>query len=80
MSSSIRIVGVFLLAAAILAVALWIYRAGGEGVSNSIERQNNEAARRADESALDYDTCRDAGRVWDFGSGKCGRAAPGGRR
>lgn len=28
MPSSIRIVGVFLLAAAILVVALWIYRAG----------------------------------------------------
>lgn len=79
MSGSIRILGVFLLAAAILAVALWIYRAGGEGVSNSIERQNNEAARRADESALDYDACRDAGRVWDFGAGKCGRSTPGGR-
>ncbi|MBW9090822.1 hypothetical protein JNB91_23710 [Rhizobium wenxiniae] len=79
MSSSIRIVGVFLLAAAILAVALWIYRAGGQGVSNSIERQNNEAARRADESALDYDACRDAGRVWDFRTGKCGRSAPSGR-
>lgn len=79
MSSSIRIVGVFLLAAAIVAVALWIYRAGGEGVSNSIERQNNEAARRAHEGALDYDACRDAGRVWDFRAGKCGRSSPSSR-
>lgn len=79
MSGSVRIVGLFLLVAAIFSAALWLYRAGGEGISNSIERHNNEAARRADEGALGYDACRDAGKLWDFRTGKCGRAAPGGR-
>lgn len=79
MSSSVRVVGLFLLVALFFSASLWLYRKGGEGVINSIERQNNEAARRADESALDYDACRDAGRVWDFRAGKCTRVAAGGR-
>ncbi len=66
-----RIIGAFLILAIILAVGAWLYRSGGDGVRNAFERQNNEAATRADEGALDYDACRDAGRVWNFGAGKC---------
>jgi hypothetical protein len=35
------------------------------------KRRNNEAATRADEGALDYDTCRDPGRVWSLGTDRC---------
>jgi hypothetical protein len=79
MSSTLRIIIVFAIVTAIIGAATWLYNAGGAGTLNSIERQNNEAARRADESALDYDTCRDAGRVWNFRTGKCGRAPSGSR-
>lgn len=73
MFSSARALAILAIIVALSLVALWIYRAGGEGVTNSIERQNNEAASRADQGALDYDACRDAGRVWDFRASKCGR-------
>lgn len=79
MSSTLRIIIIFAIVTAIIGGATWLYNAGGAGTLNSIERQNNEAARRADESALDYDACRDAGRVWNFGTGKCGGASAGGR-
>ncbi|TCR01053.1 hypothetical protein EDF70_10558 [Neorhizobium sp. JUb45] len=52
-----------------------IYRAGGDSVRTSTERQNNAAASRADQGALDYDACRDAGRLWDFRAGRCGRTS-----
>jgi hypothetical protein len=68
-----RIIGLLAIIAVLGIAVVWIYREGGEDVRNSVERQNNEAATRADEGALDYDACRDAGRVWDFGSGKCRR-------
>lgn len=67
------------IAAILSALAAAIYCAGGEGVQNATERQNNDAARHAEESALDYDACRDAGRLWDFRSGKCGRSPTSGR-
>jgi hypothetical protein len=54
--------------AVISATALWIYREGGEDTRNANERQNNEAETRADQDALDYDACRDAGR--------CGASGP----
>lgn len=40
-------------------------------------RKNNEKAGQAAEGgALEYDDCRRAGRVWDFGNDRCGRNAP----
>jgi hypothetical protein len=71
MFSTPRIIGLLAILAVIGAAALWIYREGGEDTRNANERQTNEAATRADEGALDYDACRDAGRVWSFGTGKC---------
>ena len=71
MFPSPRIIALFLILAIILSAGVWLYRSGGNGVRNAIERQNNEAATRADEGALDYDACRDAGRVSNFGAGKC---------
>ncbi len=74
-----RIIGLLAILAVIATAALWIYREGGEDTRNANERQNNEAATRADEGALDYDACRDAGRVWSFGAGKCLRFEARGR-
>lgn len=56
-----------------------IRESGAESVRAAIERQNHEAGNAADEAVLDYDACRDAGRVWDFGSGRCIGPAPGRR-
>ena len=60
---------------AIVGALIWLYAEirdqGAESLRNSIERQNNDAARKADDAALDYDGCRDAGRVWDFRAGRC---------
>lgn len=65
--------------AAIAGGLIWHYAEirdqGATSVRNSIERQNNDAARKAEDAVLDYDGCRDAGRVWDFGAGRCSRAA-----
>jgi hypothetical protein len=52
-------------------------QSGVDSVRLAIERQNNAAGTKADSSALDYDACRDVGRVWNFGAGRCGGAAPG---
>ncbi len=70
-----------ILGAALAGVLIWLYAEirdqGAESVRNSIERQNNEAARKADDAALDYDGCRDADRMWDFRAGRCLGAASG---
>jgi hypothetical protein len=68
MFSTPRIIGLLAVLAVIGAVTVWIYQRGGDSARNANERQNNEAATRADEGALDYDACRDAGRVWSFGA------------
>lgn len=55
---------------------LWIYWRGGDDVRSSIERQNNEAGRTADDDRSDYDRCPPG--MWDFGAGKCRRSQAGG--
>ncbi len=52
---------------------------GARSYANTIERQNNDAQSRARGKRLDYDSCLDAGGVWDFASGQCSRAARRGR-
>ena len=79
MFSTPRIIGLLAIIAVIGAAALWIYREGGEDTRNATERQNNEAATRADEGALAYDACRNASRVWSFGTGECLRPEARGR-
>jgi len=67
-----------LAAAAALAIVvgglIWIYRQGGDDVRTSIERQNNEAGRTADDVRSRFDLCPPG--MWDFGAGKCRRAPP----
>ncbi len=70
-----RLIAAAAIFALVLASDAWIWQRAGDDVLNQIERQNNEAAQRADESALDYDACRDANRLWDFRSGRCLRAS-----
>ncbi|MHC2573958.1 hypothetical protein [Rhizobium leguminosarum] len=68
--------------AALAAIGIVIHKirqSGADSVRSTIERQNNEAGNAADEGVLDYDACRDAGRVWDFGAGRCVGPAPGRR-
>lgn len=71
--------------AAIAAVGVIIFilhkirESGADSVRAAIERQNNEAGKAADDAVLDYDACRDAQRVWDFGAGRCVGPAPGRR-
>lgn len=64
--------------AIILAVGLLLYMVRENGKTTAlqnIERQNNDASTRANETVLDYDACLDAGRLWNFGTGKCVRRA-----
>lgn len=78
MSLSIKLlIGVALVAALGLVVQLVRYD-GARSYQNQIERQNNDAGSNAESHRLSYDACRDAGRVWNFETGKCGRVAPGG--
>ncbi|MGG7581047.1 hypothetical protein [Rhizobium sp. Nf11,1] len=64
---------------AVLFIIHKIRESGADSVRTAIERQNNDAGKAADEGVLDYDACRDAGRVWDFGAGRCVGPAPGRR-
>lgn len=63
--------------AAIAAVGVIVFvlhkirESGADSVRAAIERQNHEAGKAADDAVLDYDACRDAGRAWDFGKGRC---------
>ncbi len=60
--------------AIVAAVVAWIYRQGGGDVRQSIERQNNEAGRTADNVRSRFDLCPPWMR--DFGAGECGRSPP----
>ena len=58
---------------AILGVFGWVYRKGGEGALNGVERQNNEAAGQSDRARARYDHCVERGGLYDFSTGKCRR-------
>ncbi len=74
-----------LLLAGILAIAgvTWLVHEiredGARSLANAIERQNNDAENSAHEKRLEYDSCLDAGGLWDFSTGQCSRSARGGR-
>ncbi len=46
---------------------------GTASTETKIERQNNEATGKALDAAHSYDECINAGGVWTFSTGKCGR-------
>ncbi|WP_245269646.1 hypothetical protein M728_000395 [Ensifer sp. WSM1721] len=66
-----KILGGVLVLAAIAWAVLEIREDGAQSIKNAVERQNNEAANRADTKRLDYDSCLAAGGLWNFGAGKC---------
>jgi hypothetical protein len=74
MLSTPRIIAAAAALAIVAGVLVWIYRQGGDDVRTSIERQNNEAGRTADDVRSRYDLCPPG--MWDFGAGKCRRSAP----
>ncbi|MCG5483644.1 MAG: hypothetical protein KK482_07970 [Sinorhizobium meliloti] len=74
MLSTPRLMAAAAALAIVVAVVAWIYRQGGDDVRTSIERQNNEAGRTADDVRSRYDLCPDG--MWDFGAGDCRRSPP----
>ncbi len=77
MLSTPRIIAAVAALAIVASSILWIYWRGGDEVRTSIERQNNEAGRTADDDRSRFDLCSSG--MWDFGAGKCRRPAAGGR-
>ena len=60
-------------------LAVWIYQQGGETVRTSIERLNNASGDKSDQARAGYDRCVDGGGMYDFATGQCRGASPGGR-
>lgn len=56
-----------------------VYIKGGEGKQNEIDKQNTHAATKANDAASAWRNCRTTGGVYDFNTGKCGRATAGHR-
>jgi hypothetical protein len=44
---------------------------GARSITRAIERQNNDAQSRAQDERRDYDSCLDAGGLWNFAAGQC---------
>ncbi|RVG94294.1 hypothetical protein CN221_16105 [Sinorhizobium meliloti] len=74
MLSNPRIIAAVAVLSIVAVVLAWIYRQGGDDVRQSIERQNNEAGRTADDFRTRFDLCPNG--MWDFGAGKCRRSPP----
>ena len=66
-----RIIAGGLVLAGLAWLVIEIRKDGAQSVTTKIERQNNEAANRAQSKRIDYDSCLDAGRLWNFGAGEC---------
>lgn len=63
--------------ASMTAGILWIYKSGERQALVRVERQNNAAAQKSDLARDRFDRCIADGRVWDYGTSKCGRPARG---
>lgn len=62
--------------ALIAAVIFLVDRRATDRALEDVERQNNEAADQSDRARGAYVVCIDGGGLWDYGAGKCKRAAP----
>lgn len=71
MSAWLKILTGGLVLAAITWAVLKIRADGARSVLHAIESQNHEAANRAQEKRLQYDTCLASGGMWNFGAEKC---------
>ncbi|AFH19709.1 hypothetical protein F406_gp106 [Agrobacterium phage 7-7-1] len=54
---------------ALVGVAFWLHRQGGESIRTEIEKKDTQAGNRSDEARSRFDLCP-AGK-WDFGRAKC---------
>ncbi|MCA1494981.1 hypothetical protein [Sinorhizobium alkalisoli] len=79
MPGGVKIAAGALLIAAVAWAVLQIREEGARSVTQTIERQNNEAALQSAARRSDFDRCIDGGGLWNFGAGECRRAPPGGR-
>ncbi len=77
MLSTPRIIAAVAALSIVASFLLWVYWRGGDDVRISIERQNNEAGRTADDVRSRFDLCPP--RMWDFRASKCRRPAEGSR-
>lgn len=78
MSMKLIIAGVVVLALA-STLGYVIHRERQDAAQEALEnvRKNNEKLGKAAESgALDYNACRDAGRLWNYRDSRCGGFAP----
>jgi hypothetical protein len=77
---TLRLAIIGIIALAIIGVAGYvIHRERQDAAEEALEkvRKNNETLGRAAEGgALEYDDCRRAGRLWDYGRDRCGGVAP----
>ncbi|ANK73589.1 hypothetical protein FA04_13755 [Ensifer adhaerens] len=66
-----RVIAGGLALAGLIWLVVEIREDGARSVTTKIERQNNEAASSAHSKRIDYDSCLDAGGLWNFGAGEC---------
>ena len=71
MTSSVKIVALFLTAAAVLFAIFYFIDAGADRERAKIERENQNAIENADEYTTNLGDCHDAGGVYNFETGKC---------
>ena len=58
----------------VVGAAYLLYDAGRQDVTDEVERGNIEAGEAANDAAMSWRRCRDAGGVFDFASGECRRS------
>jgi len=71
MTSSVKIVALFLTVAAVLFAIFYFMDAGADRERAKIERENQNAVENADDYATSLGDCDAAGRVYNFETGKC---------
>lgn len=73
MTSTVKIVSLFLTAAAILFAIFYFIDAGADRERAKVERENQNAVKNADDYATNLGDCDNAGGVYNFETGKCRR-------
>lgn len=63
----------------VIFVGMLLIEHGSNSALEEVNKTNEKAATKAEGAALNYDDCRRAGRLWNYGSGKCGGVASSGR-
>jgi len=71
MTSQIKIVAAFLIAAAFMFTVFYLIDAGADRERAKIDKENSDAIKKANEFDANLSDCRDPGRVYDFETGKC---------